>query len=67
MLVEVGSADDLFLRVLETIHSNMHIKRLSVMLFNADRDELEVKAAVGFDPHSKTGANSESADLYDDR
>ncbi len=52
VLVEVGSADDLFLRVLETIHSNMHIKRLSVLLYREDTDELEVKAAVGFDPHA---------------
>jgi sigma-B regulation protein RsbU (phosphoserine phosphatase) len=50
VLVEVGSADDLFLRVLETIHSNMHIKRLSVLLYRDDLDELEVKATVGFDP-----------------
>lgn len=52
VLVEVGSADDLFLRVLETIHSNMHIKRLSVLLYRDDLDDLEVKAAVGFDPNS---------------
>ncbi|MCR9142646.1 MAG: SpoIIE family protein phosphatase [bacterium] len=57
VLVEVGSADELFLRVLETIHSNMHIKRLSVLLYRDDLDELEVKATVGFDPRSPAALN----------
>ena len=61
VLVEVGSADDLFLRVLETIHSNMHIKRLSVLMYDPDQDALEVKAAVGFDPKSAQD-NSDNSD-----
>lgn len=46
-LVEVSSAHDLFQRVLETIYENMHIQRLSVMLYESANDALSVEAIVG--------------------
>lgn len=46
-MMEASTDDELFLRVLETIQKNLHIQRLSILLFDPNKNRLELKVRLG--------------------